>query len=58
MILVDTSVWIDYFNGRDTPQTGKFLRFEVGGIKALSLSAHTFTQASSSVLNFLDATMQ
>lgn len=21
MILVDTSVWIDYFNGRDTPQT-------------------------------------
>ncbi len=21
MILVDSSVWIDYFNGRDTPQT-------------------------------------
>ena len=21
MILVDTSVWIDYFNGHDTPQT-------------------------------------
>ena len=21
MIVVDTSVWIDYFNGRDTPQT-------------------------------------
>lgn len=23
MILVDTSVWIDYFNGRDTPEAGK-----------------------------------
>lgn len=23
MILVDTSVWIDYFNGRGTPQTEK-----------------------------------
>ncbi len=22
MIVVDTSVWIDYFNGRDTPDTG------------------------------------
>ena len=23
MILVDTSVWVDYFNGHDTPETGK-----------------------------------
>lgn len=23
MILVDSSVWIDYFNGKDTPQTSK-----------------------------------
>lgn len=23
MILVDSSVWIDFFNGRPTPQTGK-----------------------------------
>jgi predicted nucleic acid-binding protein len=23
MIVVDTSVWVDYFNGRDTPQTQK-----------------------------------
>lgn len=23
MILVDTSVWIDYFNGQDTPQTNR-----------------------------------
>jgi len=23
MILVDSSVWIDYFNGLDTPQTDK-----------------------------------
>lgn len=23
MILVDTSVWVDYFNGHDTPQTSK-----------------------------------
>lgn len=23
MILVDTSVWIDYFNGRDTPETAR-----------------------------------
>jgi predicted nucleic acid-binding protein len=23
MLLIDSSVWIDYFNGRDTPQTDK-----------------------------------
>lgn len=23
MIIVDSSVWIDYFNGRDTAQTSK-----------------------------------
>jgi predicted nucleic acid-binding protein len=23
MILIDSSVWIDYFNGQDTPQTHK-----------------------------------
>ena len=23
MILVDSSVWVDYFNGQDTPQTAK-----------------------------------
>lgn len=23
MILIDSSVWIDYFNGQDTPQTRK-----------------------------------
>jgi len=23
MIIVDSSVWIDYFNGQDTPQTDK-----------------------------------
>ena len=27
MILVDTSVWIDYFNGRDTPQTTRLDSF-------------------------------
>ena len=23
MIIVDSSVWIDYFNGRETPETNK-----------------------------------
>ena len=23
MIIVDSSVWIDFFNGRETPQTNK-----------------------------------
>ncbi|HEY9802256.1 MAG TPA: hypothetical protein V6D25_17985 [Leptolyngbyaceae cyanobacterium] len=23
MILVDSTVWIDYFNGRETPETNK-----------------------------------
>jgi predicted nucleic acid-binding protein len=25
LIVVDSSVWIDFFNGRETPQTGKLL---------------------------------
>jgi hypothetical protein len=41
MILVDSSVWIDYFNGRDTPQTDKLdelLEIELLGIGDLILT--------------------
>jgi predicted nucleic acid-binding protein len=41
MILVDSSVWIDYFNGNDTPQTFKLdtlLGVEVLGIGDLILT--------------------
>ena len=35
MILVDSSVWIDYFNGRDKPQTHKL--DELMGVEFLSI---------------------
>lgn len=35
MIIVDSSVWIDYFNGRDTPQTDKL--DELLGIELLGI---------------------
>ncbi|MCU0549540.1 MAG: PIN domain nuclease [Leptolyngbya sp. Prado105] len=41
MILVDSSVWIDYFNGRDTPQTKRLdelLGSELLGIGDLILA--------------------
>jgi predicted nucleic acid-binding protein len=41
MILVDSSVWIDYFNGRDTPQVSQldiFLESELLGIGDLILT--------------------
>lgn len=41
MILVDSSVWIDYFNGRDTPQTSRLdglLGLELLGIGDLILT--------------------
>ena len=41
MILVDSSVWIDYFNGRDTPQTAKLdelLGLELLGIGDIILT--------------------
>lgn len=41
MILVDSSVWIDYFNGRETPQTNKLdalLGIELVGIGDLILT--------------------
>ncbi len=41
MILVDLSVWIDYFNGRDTPQTDRLnglLGLELLGIGDLILT--------------------
>ncbi|MBE9170562.1 PIN domain nuclease [Pleurocapsales cyanobacterium LEGE 06147] len=41
MILVDSSVWIDYFNGRDTPQTDKLdelLEIELLGIGDIILT--------------------
>jgi hypothetical protein len=41
MILVDSSVWIDYFNGRDTPQTDKLdelLEVELLGIGDIILT--------------------
>ena len=40
MILIDSSVWIDYFNGLDTPQTSKLdmlLGVEALGIRDLIL---------------------
>jgi len=41
MILVDSSVWVDYFNGRDTPQTAHLdglLGLELLGIGDLILT--------------------
>ena len=41
MILVDSSVWIDYFNGRDTPQVARLdilLESELLGIGDLILT--------------------
>ena len=41
MIIVDSSVWIDYFNGRDTPETDKLDRLlgeELLGIGDLILT--------------------
>jgi predicted nucleic acid-binding protein len=41
MILVDSSVWVDYFNGRDTPQTDRLddlLSSELLGIGDLILA--------------------
>ena len=41
MIIVDSSVWIDYFNGRDTPETNKLdrlLEIELIGIGDIILT--------------------
>jgi predicted nucleic acid-binding protein len=41
MILVDSSVWVDYFNGRDTPQVSRldlYLESELLGIGDLILT--------------------
>jgi predicted nucleic acid-binding protein len=41
MILVDSSVWVDYFNGRDTPQVARldlYLESELLGIGDLILT--------------------
>jgi predicted nucleic acid-binding protein len=41
MIIVDSSVWIDYFNGRDTPQTARLdelLGLELLGIGDIILT--------------------
>lgn len=41
MIIVDSSVWIDYFNGRDSPQTDKLdelLGVELLGIRDIILT--------------------
>ena len=42
MIIVDSSVWIDYFNGRDTPQTDKL--DELLGIELLGIGDMIFTE--------------
>ena len=42
MIVVDSSVWIDYFNGRDTPQTDKL--DELLGIELLGIGDIILTE--------------
>ncbi len=42
MILVDSSVWIDYFNGRDTPQTAKL--DELLGVELLGIGDIILTE--------------
>ena len=42
MILVDSSVWIDYFNGRDTPQTDKL--DELLGVELLGIGDIILTE--------------
>ena len=42
MILVDSSVWIDYFNGRDTPQNAKL--DELLGVELLGIGDIILTE--------------
>lgn len=42
MIIVDSSVWIDYFNGRDTPKTDKL--DELLGIELLGIGDIILTE--------------
>jgi predicted nucleic acid-binding protein len=42
MILVDSSVWIDYFNGKDTPQTAKL--DELLGVELLGIGDIILTE--------------
>jgi predicted nucleic acid-binding protein len=42
MIIVDSSVWIDYFNGRDTPQTDRL--DELLGIELLGIGDIILTE--------------
>ena len=42
MIIVDSSVWIDYFNGRDTPQTNKLDRLL--GIESIGIGDVILTE--------------
>ena len=42
MILVDSSVWVDYFNGRDAPQTAKL--DELLGVELLSIGDIILTE--------------
>ena len=42
MIIVDSSVWIDYFNGVDTPQTNKL--DEILGIKSIGIGDIILTE--------------
>ncbi len=42
MLIIDSSVWIDYFNGRDTPQTDKL--DELLGIELLGIGDIILTE--------------
>jgi len=42
MILVDSSVWIDYFTGTDTPQTDKLE--EILGVKPVAIGDLILTE--------------
>lgn len=44
MITVDTSVWIDFFAGRDTPQVGYLLQLLDDGDEALALTDIILTE--------------
>jgi predicted nucleic acid-binding protein len=40
MIVVDSSVWIDYFNGRETPETNKL--DTLLGVESLAIALFSF----------------
>lgn len=48
MIIVDSSVWIDYFNGRETPETNKLDRLL--GVEPLAIADLILTEVLNAFL--------